>query len=214
MAPYIRDVYLSYLIRGARRTKKGYPIIEKWMVATEIPKSIVQWDCRSKCKDKKSSAISFYCNDQFFQPVINNPKKYETILGEYQSIIGMDASPFDNMPPVVQESQIFVNLAVTYYYGRRGYKIIPNVRLGCELTYDSLEAYPKGTMIAIGTNGFIKDKKNRFIFINQIKLIVDTLFPTVILVYGKADDDLFSYARERGVEIVQYDSYIMTRRSK
>lgn len=214
MAPYIRDVYLSYLIRGARRTEKGYPIIEKWMVATEIPKNIVQWDCRSKCKDIKSSAISFYCNDQFFQPVINNPKKYENSLGEYQSIIGMDASPFDNMPLVVQESQIFVNLAVTYYYGRRGYKIIPNVRLGCELTYDSLEVYPKGTMIAIGTNGFIKDKKNRFIFINQIKLIVDTLCPTVILVYGKADDDLVSYARECGVEIVQYDSYIMTRRKK
>lgn len=33
--PYVRDVFLSYLINGARRTiPDGYPIIEDWMVAT------------------------------------------------------------------------------------------------------------------------------------------------------------------------------------
>lgn len=42
-APYIRDVYLAYLIQGARRTQEeGYPIIEPWMVAKKPPVDIVQ----------------------------------------------------------------------------------------------------------------------------------------------------------------------------
>ncbi len=46
-SPYLRDVYLAYLIDGARRTgTDGFPIIEEWMVATEPPKEIIQWDRR------------------------------------------------------------------------------------------------------------------------------------------------------------------------
>ena len=46
-SPYIRDVYLAYLIDGAGRTETdGFAIIEEWMVATEPPKEIIQWDRR------------------------------------------------------------------------------------------------------------------------------------------------------------------------
>lgn len=41
--PYIRDLYLAYLINGANFTPTdNYPVIERWMVATEPPKDIIQ----------------------------------------------------------------------------------------------------------------------------------------------------------------------------
>lgn len=155
--PYIRDVYLAYLIANARRTKTDdYPIIEEWMVATEPPKEIIQWDRRRDVSNPSETCMSFYCCDHEFQPILGNPKRYVEKLREYQCVIGMDASPYDNMPIWVQKSQIGLNLGITYYYGSLGIKVIPNVRLGDNRTLSSLEAYPKHTLIAIGTNGFIK----------------------------------------------------------
>ncbi len=184
------------------------------MIASDIPNNIIQWDCRSSCLNPNGCALSFYCNDQYFQSVISNPDKYLDVISKYQCVIGMDASPFDNMPPVVQCSQIYVNLAVTYYFGRRGIKIIPNVRLGTKRTYSSLDAYPKGTLIAVGTNGFIKNKSNRAVFIEQVKLIVDKLEPIGIIIYGPFVEKIFEYAESKKIKIYQYDSYIMKRKSE
>ncbi len=213
-APYIRDVYLAYLIQGARRTQEeGYPIIEPWMVAKKPPVDIVQWDKRNTVKDKSQCAVSFYCKDQYFSSLQCNPKKYTKEVREYECVIGMDASPFDNMPSIVQKSQIFDNLAITYYYGRMGIPVIPNVRLGTDCTVNSLEAYPQNTLIAVGSNGFTHALSNRKIFREQIAIIVDKLSPKGIVVYGPASEIVFQAAENAGIPIFQYDAF-MTRRYK
>lgn len=153
--PYCRDVYLAYLIDGARRTETDeFPIIEEWMVATDLPKEIIQWDRRQDIVDPSTTAMCFYCNDVGFTPILNNPKRYVEKLKQYQMVIGIDPSPYDNMPLVVQKSQIYLNLAITYYFATQGIKIIPNVRIGDDRTLSCLEAFPKHTLIAIGTTRF------------------------------------------------------------
>ena len=213
--PYLRDVYLAYLIDGARRTKSDeYPIIEEWMVAKEPPKEIVQWDRRRDVTNPTETGMSFYCNDYTFTPILNNPKAYVEKLKKYGVVIGLDASPYDNMPLVVQKSQIYLNLAITYYYGSRGIKIIPNVRIGDDRTLSSLEAYPKHTLISIGTNGFVKTIENRIIFERQMSKVIEELEPTGICVYGKALHDILWIARFKGIPIYQYDSYTMKENAK
>ena len=186
-SPYVRDVYLAYLIDGARRTETDeFPIIEEWMVATEPPKEIIQWDRRCDVKDPLNTAICFYCCDPGFQPILGNPQRYAEKMKQYQCVVGLDASPFDNMPLVVQKSQIYLNLGITYYYGLLGIKVIPNARLG----------------------------DNRIIFAEQVKRIVDELEPKGICVYGLASDEIFGYARLKGIPIYQYDSYTMKENAK
>ena len=214
-SPYIRDVYLAYLIDGAGRTETdGFAIIEEWMVATEPPKEIIQWDRRCDVTNPSETGMSFYCNDPAFQPILGNPKAYTEKLRKYGLIIGVDASPYDNMPLWVQKSQIGLNLGITYYYGSQGIKIIPNVRLGDNRTLSSLEAYPHHTLIAIGTNGFIKRTDNRYVFAEQVQKIVDTLEPTGICVYGPVPDEIFAYVRLKGIPIYPYDSYTMKENAK
>ena len=213
--PYVRDVYLAYLIADARRTKTDdYPIIEEWMVATEPPKEIIQWDRRSDVVNPDETGMSFYCCDPGFQPILGNPKKYVDKLKIYQCVIGMDASPFDNMPLWVQKSQIGLNLGITYYYGSLGMKVIPNVRLGDNRTLSSLEAYPRHTLIAIGTHGFTRKLDNRYIFAEQVQRIIDELDPSGICVYGPASHEIFGIVRLRGIPIYQYDSYTMKENNK
>ena len=213
--PYVRDVFLSYLVTGAERTiPDGYPIINKNMVATEPPKEVFQWDCRHEVTNPKITGMSFYCKDEMFTPVLNNPHKYIEKLAQYACIIGMDASPYDNMPLVVQKSQIYTNLAITYYYGKHGLKVIPNVRLGNDETIGMLDAIPKESLISVGTNGFIWNLENRKIYRDQIAIVTDALRPTGILVYGPVYDYVFKSAIDLDVPIYQYDSHTMKRNAE
>ena len=213
--PYARDIFLAELVKGARRTSPdGYPIIEKEMVATKVPEEMFQWDCRHEVTNPKSSGMSFYCRDDKFTPVLNNPRRYLEKLSQYACIIGMDASPYDNMPLAVQKSQIYTNLSTTYFFGSEGLKIIPNVRLGNDETIGMLDAIPRGCLIAIGTNGFIYNLKNRKIFRDQVSIVVDVLHPSGILVYGQAYDYVFQSAIDAGILIYQFDSHTMKRNAK
>lgn len=213
--PFLRDLYLAYLIKDAKRTPiDEYPVIEEWMVSTKPPSNIVQWDRRRDIKEDNNTTISFYCNDIGFQPILNNPKNYVEKLKKYEMVVGIDASPYDNMPIWVQKSQIGLNLAITYYFGKQGIKVIPNIRIGDDLTVTSLESYPMHTLICIGTNGFVKKLDNRKILQRQINNVVDTLQPTGICVYGPAYDDLFDYVKHKSIPIYQYDSYTMIENKK
>ena len=213
--PYIRDLYLAYLIDGANRTRTDeYPVLERWMVATDLPKEIIQRDRRQDVVDPSTTAMCFYCNDAGFIPILNNPKRYVEKLKQYQMVIGIDPSPYDNMPLVVQKSQIYLNIAITYYFATQGINIIPNIRIGDDRTLSCLEAFPKHTLIAIGTHGFTNRLDNRYIFAEQVMRVVDTLEPTGIIVYGPASDEIFSYARLKGIPIYQYDSYTMKENKK
>lgn len=213
--PYARDVFLAYLIKGARRTcPDGYPIIERWMVSDDVPDALFQWDCRSEVLDPSRSGMSFYCRDDKLTPVLNNPRRYIEPLKAYQCVVGMDASPFDNMPLVVQKSQIYTNLAITYFYGMQGIKVIPNVRLGDNRTIGMLDAIPRGCLVAVGTNGFMKELSNRQIFTDQVSIMVDVLRPKGILVYGQVYPSVFESAINNGVDIYQYDSHTMRRNEK
>ncbi len=213
--PCIRDVFQAELIKGAKRTKPdGYPIIEKWMIPTLPPKELYQWDRRRDVIAPEDSGMSFYCNDSGFIPILNNPQGYVEKLRKYYCVIGIDPSPYDNMPLVVQKSQIFNNLAITYYYGSQGLKIIPNVRLGNNETIGALSAYPKGTLIAIGTHGFTHKLENRKIFKEQISIVVEELQPSGIIVYGPASEYVFESAIKAGIPIYQYDSYTMKQNAK
>ncbi len=214
-SPHVRDVFLAYLIEGARRTEPdGFPVIEGWMVAEEPPKEIIQWDRRRDVIDPSETSVCFYCRDEGFTPILGNPKAYVDKLGAYQSVVGIDPSPYDNMPLVVQKSQIYLNLAITYYFGMNGIKIIPNVRLGDDRTLSCLDAFPKHALIAVGTHGFTHRRDNRDVFIRQIKAVVDSLEPKGICVYGPASDEIFGYVRSKGIPIYQYDSYTMKENAK
>ena len=52
---------------------------------------------------------------------------------------------------------------------------------------------------------------NRIIFKEQVEIIVKTLQPTGILVYGPASEYIFEEAIKKEIPIYQYDSYMMIR---
>ena len=69
-------------------------------------------------------------------------------------------------------------------------------------------------MYAVGTNGFTWNLENRKVFRDQMAIVVDTLRPTGIIVYGPAYDYVFQYAMDARIPIYQYDSHTMKRNAE
>ena len=73
--PYLRDVYLAYLIDDAERTEgHGYPIIPREFCYGKVPGDVAQQNQHSQVKGRAHTAMSFYGKDEWFQPVLNDPQ--------------------------------------------------------------------------------------------------------------------------------------------
>jgi len=89
--------------------------------------------------------ICFYCRDEDFSRVKRNPWQYVKVFKRSKGIIGFDFSVHTDMPLIKQKSQINDNLSLTYFYGKAGVNVIPNIRYGVDDTKeDFIKAIPKG----------------------------------------------------------------------
>lgn len=208
MKYFLNDHFLARLIQGATLTDWGFPTIEPWMVIDDPPPRMVPWDKRRSEKRPEQSCVCFYCSDRRLAAIPSDPDRRLLELRQFHSVAGLDLSPFDNMPFVLQMSQIYWNLAVTHFWGRLGIKVLPNLRLGDERTYPSLRAYPRGSWLAVGTHGFFKDGRNRLVFSNELHEAVRLLRPKGLCVYGTAPDSVFKDIKDSGVLLRVYEPYM------
>ncbi|MBR1669891.1 MAG: DUF4417 domain-containing protein [Butyrivibrio sp.] len=191
----VKDVFKAYLTVGAERTPvEEYPIISSWMVPTELGKvKIIPF---SKWKDVGRHIgeyyICFYCEDDKFLAVLNNPKKYIKLFRRAKGIIGFDYSVYSDMPVYKQKSQMGDNLSLTFYYGMLNIKVIPNIRFGIEATCeDFLKAIPKRSTIAIGSYGCVHSKEEQERYRHFLKHILFELDPKNVIVYGAMPVEIF-----------------------
>lgn len=191
----VKDVFKAYLTVGAERTPiEEYPIIPIWMIPTEVGNiKVIPF---SKWKDVRKHIdeyyICFYCDDDKFLSVLNNPQKYVRLFRRAKGIIGFDYSVYSDMPVYKQKAQMGRNLSLTFYYGMLNIKIIPNVRFGIDVTReDFLKAIPKNSVIAIGSYGCVHTKDEQKRYRNFLEGILSELEPRYIVVYGAMPMEVF-----------------------
>lgn len=210
-----KDEFEAFLVRGSRGTKcEGYPIIEEWTVPSEPPRSIIPLDRFREYSDKEisESYICTYCNDATIKSVRKNPKQYLPLFKRSAGITGFDYSVFPDMPPFKQKELLGLNLALDYYYGNNGVKIIPNIRWGStKFAEDFLEAIPDHCYLSLGTHGFIKSNAEKDTWSNFLKYLLERKNPKGLIVYGPAPDSIFLVAKQKGVEVISYEPYFSKR---
>lgn len=205
----IKDTFQAFLVDGADFTDiEQYPILEKDMISNDIPNKIISFDKYREEKDLSNCFICFYAPDESFEKVRRNPKRYLDLFKRCKGIIGFDFSVHTDMPLIKQKSQMNDNLSLTFYYAKQGIKVIPNIRYGIEDTADEyLKSFPKNTLIAVGTHGFIKTKLHKYYWLRFLEKIIDELNPTGIIVYGTLYGSIFDSIKKK-VPVYCYDSWI------
>lgn len=178
------DVFNSFLVReAAYSSEEEFPCIKS---CNEIPNKIITFSkaMSPKCKDY-DSWVCFYELDFAFMRIWRQPRRYLNKLKKFNGVISPDFSVYANMPIVMQKYHIYMGRAIATWLKENGVKVIPNVRLGDERTYDfALEGLYKNDVIAIGTVGSYKRLKERNLLISAIKKTLETLEPTDAIIYG------------------------------
>lgn len=207
-----KDVFNSFLVRNAEFDGT----LEIPCVGAEIykPKKLISF---SKCTSAKEydSWVHFYEDDAVFERLWKDPEKYLQVLSKFEGVISPDFSLYRDMPLVMQYWNIYRNHAVATWLQNNGIKVIPNIRYGDERTFTTacLGIEKHGT-IAIGSHGCIKILKDREIFVTGLDIVVQTVEPRIIVVYGSAPDYIFDKYRDKGIIILQFHSEFASSRKK
>lgn len=192
-----------------------YPIIESWMIPDTPPKKIMPFDKALNYQgDLSEIYICTYSADRTFERIRRNPKRYLSFFKKSAGLIGFDYSIHSDMPIVKQKAQMNDNLSLSYYFGKQGNKLIPNIRYGNDESADEfLSAIPKHKLIAIGTHGFIKEKYKKAEWYCFLEKIIDTLEPLGIVVYGNLNGSLFKDFEQK-CKFYYYEPWIYSDRKK
>ncbi len=212
----VEDSFQAFLVEGAYFTKtEEYPIIPKEFISNKLPGKIMHFSKAITYRgDLHDTYICFFSPDKTFERVRRNPKRYLNFFKRTAGIIGFDYSIHSDMPVIKQKAQMNDNLSLTYYYGSNGIPIIPNLRCGIdELLPEFLSALPKHVIVAVGTHGFIKTKRERYNWFCFLEKIIDEIKPTDIVVYGTLNDPMFDELKSR-TNIVCYDAWNDLRRKE
>lgn len=212
----VEDSFQAFLVEGANFTKEEeYPILERWMIPEIPPKKIMPFDKALNYQGVLSEVfVCTYARDCSFERVRRNPKRYINFFKRCAGLIGFDFSVHSDMPTVKQKSQMNDNLSLTYFYGKEGIKIIPNIRYGDDdLSDEFLSAIPKHTLIAVGTHGFIKEIPQKAEWYCFLEKIIKELEPSGIIIYGKLSGKIFDEFEEKS-RLYYYEPWIYSDRKR
>ncbi len=217
LARQVSDSFQAFLVEGATFTKgEEYPILESDMISKDIPENIMPFNKALHYQGDLSKVfVATYAPDESFERVRRNPQCYVNFFKRTAGIIGFDFSIHSDMPIVKQKSQMYDNLALSYYYGKQGIPIIPNLRCGVdELLPEFLETIPTHSLVAIGTHGFIKTIPEKAEWYCIIEEIINKLKPSGIIVYGNLSGKIFGEFEDK-CKFYYYEPWIKTdRRSR
>ena len=194
------DVFKTELVRDAQFTQPfEMPILKR---VDFKPAEGVPFNFAKRSKNVKQW-LHFYIYDYLFERVWNNYNSYLPLFRRFAGVVTPDFSIYREMPLSMQIWNTYRNRAVAYWLQSKGIDIVPNVRWGDERTYEfAFDGLEKGGTFAIGTNGCIETKKDRYYFKKGLAKMVEVLEPNAIINYCSKPNDIFGVYEERGIEIL------------
>ncbi len=200
------DVFRSFLVENADYC--GKIELPNLKTSDEIPNKVITFSkaMAKGCRDYDAWVV-FYEDDERFERLWHNPKAYLARLKKFRGIISPDFSLYRNMPLVMQEWNTYRGRALAHWLQRNGVEVIPNVRFSdhrsFEFCFDGIE---KNKTVALGTHGCLKRKEDKLFFQMGLASLVKTLSPKNIIVYGAAPESIFVPCRNRGINVISFES--------
>ena len=173
----------------------------------------------SEYNKTENTCVAFYQYDHVFDGIhgLYNSIIYkdEERLNKFRErfkgvkyIIAPDYSLFGDFPNALQIFNIYKSrVCMCWLIANTKAKILPNVRWTFPFTFEyCFDGIMKGSNIAIGVLGQIRDKENKKMFLDGLKVAIDRIEPKRLLVYGFVTesnfDELFEYAKSKGIKII------------
>lgn len=213
-----KDVFHSYMVKDA--DFDGYydiPVIPKQNFELNINK-LISYDKTFNHIYTNGEVVHFYIDDfKFDGPKgiwngLNNDVSFKrgfcmSRFKGVEAIICPDFSLYLDMPKSLQIWNIYRNRAVGYYLSKLGFNVIPNIRWTDEESYDfAFDGIYEGQVVAVGTLGCTKNKKDRTLLVNGFIEMLNKIKPSKVIIYGAICLELQTVIDRYSVNIIHFDS--------
>lgn len=190
------DDFQSYLVEGAiYEGDADIPCMIN-MKNIVIPKDCAPYTARKRLKNK-NVFLHCFIHDFQFSNLITDTSKHVEEISTFDGMICPDPTISIGGSKTINQAQVYFSRAVGFYLQKNGVFAIPCVRWGDESTFKyCFLGVPKNYIVAISTHGCImpcKENNNllRNIFIKGLPVMLNTLKPKYVVVYGRMPNDIF-----------------------
>ena len=199
-----RNIYKAFMVEGAKFCWE-FDIPECPCTAKVVPPRLIYYTDMRK-NFYYSAFVHFYMDDYKFESIWNHPQAALKKFRHCDGVITPDFSTYQDMPAALKIYNTYRMRAIGYWLGKNGIQVINNVRWGTPETYKySFLGIPQKTMVCVSTVGCLDDKHDEDRFIEGLEVMVETLNPVHILMYGKKGRNFFDKYIENGVPVTFYD---------
>lgn len=202
------DVFNEFMLNGVELA--GYYKIPVIQPTEKIPERIVPFSEAVNGREKPlpGTWVHFYEDDVKFERFWRYPKKYVEILKDFEGFIAPDYSLYADFTPAQKIWNTHRNYACgAWLQQSQGFNVIPNVRTaGWDSVPYSLAGTPHHSPIAVGSHGCLKNREDRTSFVQDLRMSVDILQPSAIIVYGTDAYGAFDYPKELGIAVKVFPS--------
>lgn len=207
------DVFNGFMLDGADLA--GPYGIPKIAPSAEIPNEIVPFSeaVSGRAAPDRNRWVHFYEDDAKIERFWKRPEYYADKLSGFGGFISPDFSLYADFTPAQKIWNTYRNYASGAWLQRaKGYGVIANVRTsGWNSVPYSLAGTPKNSPIAIGSHGCLKNRSDREAFVRDLKMVIDILSPSIVIVYGTDAYGSFNYPRELGIPVKVFPSTMSQR---
>lgn len=214
-----KDIFGVYLLETLSFDGRfDMPIIGNYDDVTEIDYIALYSDV-SEYNKTNNTCVAFYQYDHIFDGIhglynsiiyqdTNRLEKYKERFNNVKYIIAPDYSLYGDFPTALQIFNVYKSrLCAAWLCSNTKARVIPNIRWTFSFSYDyCFDGIPKGSNIAIGVLGQMKNKDNKAMFLNGLKEAIDRIEPKNIIVYGFVNElnfkEYFGYAKMKNINIV------------
>ncbi len=200
-AMHRRDVFHAFMVEGARfEGEFDMPCIDG---TQEVPRGLVTFSeaMSAGCRDF-GSHVMFYEDDFRFERFWAQPRRYADRLRRFAGCVSADFSTCTDFPGAMKVWNTYRDRATGFWLQHHlGMHVIPNVRVE-ELTRGwALDGLPRGSVIAVGARACIKDRDDRRLFCEGLRIACDELSPSGIVWYGADAYGCSDYPRSLGIPV-------------
>ena len=207
------DVFNEFMLEGLDLA--GYYRIPIIKPTSKLPEKLIPFSEAISSREKPGPGVwvHFYEDDVKFERFWRNPKKYADVLRGFEGFISPDYSLYADFTPPQKIWNTHRNYASgAWLQQARGFQVLPNVRTsGWDPAPYALAGAPHNSPIAIGSHGCLKNRESRASFIADLRMTVDALKPSAIIVYGTDSYGAFDYPRSLGIPIKVFPSEMQMR---
>lgn len=198
-----KDCWNARLLQNANYSEKWeFPLFPS---ANTTPTDLCSFRYIDPSVDS-SNWIHFYGFDNYLEDVWENPELWANRLKQFAGIISPDLSIYRDMPFTQQLYNTYRNRVLAHWFAQQGIPVIPNIRCADERTYAfAFEGIERNSTVCTSTSGILSNSKDRQSFSCGFDVMIKSLHPKTVLVYGSMPCDIFAKYQDGNICFVQYD---------